>query len=97
LLIQIKFLIDYSNNQITHFTNINNVSLSNYQSDNITQQIFFRNNTVKISFHDGLLEMYNRCSEINSSDSKILMKAIKRIDDDNRIYSIGLVNVINII
>ncbi|CAF0937390.1 unnamed protein product, partial [Adineta steineri] len=81
-LIQIKDLIDYSNNRITHFTNEKNVDLSNYQSE-ITTKIFFNNTGTKIDFDDGIFEMYNRCGEINSTYTQYLMKTIQRIHEMN--------------
>ncbi|CAF0883524.1 unnamed protein product [Adineta steineri] len=81
-LIQIKDLIDYSNNRITHFTNEKNVDLSNYQSE-ITTKIFFNNTGTKIDFDDGIFEMYNRCGEINSMYTQYLMKTIQKIHEMN--------------
>jgi len=82
-LIQIKKLINYSNNRITHFTNNYNVDLSNYQS-NITLQIILNNTSTKIDFDDSIFEMYNRCGEINSNyTKKILMQAIRIIHQTN--------------
>ncbi|CAF3616011.1 unnamed protein product, partial [Rotaria sp. Silwood2] len=86
-LIQIKNVINYSNNQVIRFTNNYNVDLSNYQSD-ITQQILLRNTQTKINFDDSIFEMYNRCVEINSINNRILMKAIKTIHENN----LGLLN-----
>ncbi|CAF4181378.1 unnamed protein product [Rotaria sp. Silwood2] len=86
-LIQIKNVINYSNNQVIRFTNNYNVDLSNYQSD-ITQQILLRNTQTKINFDDSIFEMYNRCVEINSTNNRILMKAIKTIHENN----LGLLN-----
>ena len=86
-LIGIHNLIDCSNNHITHFTNNHQIDLSNYHFGT-TERILFTNNPTKIDINDGILEMSNRCVEINSSYQKILMNAIKKIDDDN----IGLLN-----
>jgi hypothetical protein len=81
-LIQVQTLIDCSNNRISHFTNNNNIDLSKYES-HITQQILFENNLITIDLNDGILEMYNRCQEIEPTYPKILMEAIKRIHHNN--------------
>ncbi|CAF4423963.1 unnamed protein product, partial [Rotaria socialis] len=47
-LIQIKKLVNFSNNPITHFTNVDEVDLSHYQS-NITEQILLKNMGTKIA------------------------------------------------
>ncbi|CAF3718572.1 unnamed protein product [Rotaria sordida] len=86
-LVQIKKLINYSNNRVNCFTNNYNVDFSNYQS-NITERILLRNTQTRISFDDSLFEMYNRCQEINSTNNRVLMKAIKTIHDNNK----GLLN-----
>jgi len=81
-LIQIKNIINYSNNRVTHFTNNYNVDLSKYQS-NITVKILLENRKIKIDFDDSIFEMYNRCGEITSTHTKILMQAIEIIRKTN--------------
>ncbi len=81
-LIKIKYIINYSNNPVTHFTNDYNVDLSKYQSS-ITVQIFLENQRTKIDFDDSIFEMYNRCGEITSTYTKILMQAIGIIKQNN--------------
>ncbi|CAF3460595.1 unnamed protein product [Rotaria socialis] len=81
-LIQIKKLVNFSNNPITHFTNVDEVDLSHYQS-NITEQILLKNMGTKIAAYDNIFEMYNRCTEINSNSTKLLMETIRRINDAN--------------
>lgn len=81
-LISIKTIIDYSYNPITHFTNHYNIDLSNYQTP-ITASILLGSEDTKIDFNDTLLEMYNRCAEVNSVNSPILMQAISIIQNNN--------------
>ncbi|CAF3504065.1 unnamed protein product [Rotaria socialis] len=81
-LIQIKKLVNFSNNPITHFTNVDEVDLSHYQS-NITEQILLKNMGTKIAAYDNIFEMYNRCTEINSNSTKLLMETIRRMNDAN--------------
>lgn len=81
-LIQVKTLVDYSNNRVTQITNENEVDLSEYQS-NITKHIVLNNTGTRIEVYDNLFEMYNRCTEIHDESNRILMKAIKQISDFN--------------
>lgn len=81
-LISIKNTIDYTDNPVTHFTNQYNIDLSNYQTP-ITASIQFDDEDTKINFDDSLLEMYNRCTEINSTNTPILMQAIGIIHSNN--------------
>ncbi|UJR37332.1 hypothetical protein I4U23_030040 [Adineta vaga] len=82
-LIQVKGIIDYSNNPVTRFSNDYDCSLLNDQST-ITQRILFSNHVTHIDIDDGLFEMYNRCGEINATYPPVLMNAIERINDNNR-------------
>ena len=81
-LISIKNIINYSYNSITRFTNDYNIDLSNYQTP-ITASILLGREDTKINFDDTLLEMYNRCAEINSINTRILMQAISIIENNN--------------
>lgn len=77
-LISIKSTINYLGNPVDRFSNNYNIDLSKFETP-ITQFIFFDHPQQKIQFDDSLFEMYNRCSEIHSNDTRILIQAIETI------------------
>lgn len=77
-LLPIKYMINYTNNPVTHFTNDYNVDLSTYQS-NVTTRIDFSSNIqrkIEIDFDDRIFPMYNCCKEIHSTDTSKFIQAV---------------------
>lgn len=84
-LIQVKYLINYANNSVSHFSNDCNVDLSNLNS-NITEVIIFTDDRQKIHITDAIFAMSNRCNETLSStpeSSKALLQMIDQIDNQS--------------
>ena len=93
-LIQVKYLINYANNSVTHFSNDCNVDLSNLNSS-ITEVILFKDDQSgrssedeqqMIHITDAIFEMSNRCNETQSStpeSSKALLQMIDQITDQS--------------